>query len=249
MTTHVLNTALFRNELSKEIEEFRLRSQNKKTSWEEMADLTENLLQEREIMIQEFEDLRLSFEKYLPDFFRTEKDLNLILNEIDEMDFNDFLNVSNKLQVPPGEILSSLMQDVVANYNINGHFPNFSANNLEKLVLKRKFKISIDHQESLTIEQHDLVEMGVKINFNHIETLEFGPDIDMETFITFVGMIQNCNLVRVPKTIPKIILWSKCNNCSYFQFYGEKIAKPEIQYAKEANQVVEDWKVNGSKNN
>ncbi|MFX0125590.1 MAG: hypothetical protein ACFFAE_18350 [Candidatus Hodarchaeota archaeon] len=91
----------------------------------------------------------------------------------------------------------------------------------------------------------DLSKTNTKINFKCIDTLEF-VNVDLETFKEFVGSINNCHLVRVPQTIPKLLLFTKCHQCSYFEFFEEeinpKLDKKKLEYAIEANKVVEDWK-------
>jgi hypothetical protein len=244
MTTKVLNPAQLKNNILTQIEEYQRRVKNQDITLKETNELIENLLFEREIIVEEFEAYKEAQTRLIPQIYRSENDLNILVREIDETLYNDFLSFSNKLQLSPGEILSSCMKDLIKNFD-GTSFPLFSADNLEKLILRRKFDIKISHQENLIISQKDLVEMGVKVNFSHIHTLEF-PDVDLDTFITFIGSIDHCNLVSVPKSIPKLILWSKCHNCSGFQFFDPNKEKPILQYAKEANQVVENWKNNGN---
>ncbi|MFX0170284.1 MAG: hypothetical protein ACFE9L_00025 [Candidatus Hodarchaeota archaeon] len=244
MSTKVLNPAQLKNNILIHIEEYRRSVKNQDITLKETIELIENLLFEREVVIEEFEAYKEAQTRLIPQINRSKNDLNILVREIDETLYNDFMSLSNKIHLSPGEVLSSLMKDLITSFD-GTSFPLFSADNLEKLILRRKFDIKISHQENLIISQKDLVEMGVKINFSHIHTLEF-PDVDLDTFITFVGSIDHCNRVSVPKSIPKLILWSKCHNCSGFQFLEPNEEKPILQYAKEANQVVENWKNNGN---
>ncbi|MFX0052640.1 MAG: hypothetical protein ACFE8U_15285 [Candidatus Hermodarchaeota archaeon] len=244
MSSKVLNPAQLKNSLLTHIEDYRKRVKNQDITLKETKELIENLLFEREIIIEEFQAYKEAQTRLIPQIYRSENDLNILVSEIDETLYNDFISLSHKIQLSPGEVLSSCMKDLITSFD-GTSFPLFSADNLEKLILRRKFDIKISHQENLIISQKDLVEMGVKVNFDHIRTLEFS-DVDLDTFITFVGSIDHCNLVSVPKSIPKLILWSKCHNCSHFQFLDPNKDKPILQYAKEANQVVENWKNNGT---
>jgi len=244
MSTKVLNPAQLKNIMLTQIENYRRRVKYQDITLNEAKELIENILFEREIIIEEFEAHKDAQTSLIPQIYRDDNDLNILVREIDETLYNDFISLSNKIQLSPGEVLSSLMNDLITSFD-GTSFPLFSADNLEKLILRRKFDIKINHQENLIISQKDLVEMGVKVNFVHIHTLEFS-DVDLDTFITFVGSIDYCNLVSVPKSIPRLILWSKCHNCSHFQFLDPSKDKPILRYAKEANQVVENWKNNGS---
>lgn len=245
METIALNPDQLRNEFTDEIDFYRKRLKNKALSSEEMEILITRLLFEREIILEEFNALRQEYNVlWNPKIFQDEKGLNLMLGEIDEMLYNDFLSLSDKLKLSPGEILTSLMKDLVLNFN-GESFPIFKTKNLEKLILESKFEFCISNQDQLSISSVDLIEMGQKINFSHIGILEF-TDVDLETFLSYVGTINRCKIVCVPISIPKLILWSKCHHCSTFQFF--KDSKPVLKYAKEANKVVEEWNNTNGKN-
>jgi hypothetical protein len=239
MSVKVFNPTQLRTELSKEIKEYR-----KITTSKKMEALIERILFEREILFNEIDTLKEAQNRWI-----RRNDLNdkhsLLIDEIDELLYNDFYNLSKKLKHSPGEVLTSLMEEFVLKYD--GAFPDFSANSLQKLI-KTQEEISIHHQDQLTITNNDLLDLSetnMRISFTHIDTLEF-VNIDLDTFKDFVSSINGCRIVRVPQTIPKLLLYAKCHHCSYFEFFEEK-ANPKldtkkIEYAKEANKVVEDWK-------
>jgi hypothetical protein len=240
-----VNPDQLRHELTSDINYYRKRVKTEDLTREEMETLIKQLLFEREVMLEEFDAFRQEQTKLVPKIFFDEKGLNLMLGEMDEMLYNDFISLSDKLQLSPGEILTSLMKDLVLNFN-GTSFPIFTTKNLEKLMFESKFEICIKNQSQLSISNDDLIEMDQKINFSHIGTLEF-TDVDLETFSSFVGSISHCKIVRVPKSIPKLILWSKCNHCSSFQLFKDGKNKPLLKYAKEASKVVEDWNNNNGK--
>ncbi|MFX1545965.1 MAG: hypothetical protein ACFFCU_07125, partial [Promethearchaeota archaeon] len=100
----------------------------------------------------------------------------------------------------------------------------------------------------LTITEEDLLDLSgtsMMINFNNIDILEF-VNVDSQTFKDFVRSINHCRLVRVPETIPRLLLYAKCHQCSYFEFFEKednlKLDTKKLEYAKEANKVVEDWR-------
>ena len=245
MDVKAINPIQLKNELSKEVEEYRSQLKKNIQTNEELKVIIEKLLFEREILFSEIEALKEAHKKWIQRNDLNDKSLDLIIKEIDELLYNDFYNLSKKLNHNPGELLTSLMEDFVLKFD--GAFPDFSADSLKKF-MKKQAEISVSHQEQLTITSEDLLDLsetGLIINFNDIEMLEF-VDVDSETFKEFVNSINHCQLVRVPETIPKLLLFTKCHECSYFEFFEQdphpKIENKKLEYAKEANKVVEDWK-------
>ncbi|MFX1284044.1 MAG: hypothetical protein ACFFB5_10335 [Promethearchaeota archaeon] len=248
MSVKAINPTQLKAELSKEIETYRNQVQKKYVSKEELIVLIEKILFEREILFSEIDILKEARNKWIQKNDLNEESLNLLIKEIDELLYNDFYNLSKKLDYNPGELLTSLMEDFVLKFD--GAFPDFSADSLRKL-MKRQAEISVSHQEQLIITNEDLLDLSktnITINFNYIDTLEF-VNVDLESFKEFVNSINHCHLVRVPETIPKLLLYTKCFQCSYFEFIEQdphpKLDNKKLEYAREANKVVEDWK-NGS---
>ncbi len=245
MSVKAINPIQLRTLLSKEIEEYRANFLKKKITYEEMHSLLDQILFEREIMIDEFNALKEAEKSCIQKDHSDEQSLNLLLQEVDEFLYNDFYYLSKKLNYSPGEVLTFLMEDFISRFD--GVFPDFSAESLSKL-LNINSKISINRQEQLAITNEDLLDLSdtnTQIDFNYIDTLEF-LNVDVKSFSRFVCSISNCNLVRVPQTIPKLLLYAKCRNCSYFEFFEEDhhslLNAKKLEYAKEANEVVENWK-------
>ena len=243
MSTKAFNPTQLKTELLKEIEEYRNQINRNELS-NEMLILIEKLLFEREILFSEIDILKEAQKKWIRRYDNNDDSLNLLIKEIDELLYNDFYNLSKKLNYNPGEIITSLMEDFVLKFD--GAFPDFSADSLKKL-MKKQTRITITHQEKLTITNEDLLDLSdasVVINFNNIDTLEF-INVDLDIFKEFVYSINHCNLVRVPDTIPKLLLYTKCYDCSYFEFLEQdpypKLDDKKLEYAKEANKVVESW--------
>ena len=65
-----------------------------------------------------------------------------------------------------------------------------------------------------------MVEGGVKIYFNHIQKLRFGPDIDLETFDKYIAAIQHCDIVEIPDILPRVILLAKTPFCDRVRVYS-----------------------------
>ncbi|MFX1508528.1 MAG: hypothetical protein ACFFDC_20800 [Promethearchaeota archaeon] len=245
MSVKAFNPTQIKTELSKEIEEIRIQIKRNELSSEAMQNLIKKLLFEREILFSEIDVLKEARKRWIQKYNLSDDSLNLLIKEIDELLYNDFYNLSKRLNYNPGELITSLMEDFVLKFD--GAFPDFSADSLKKL-MRKQAEITVSHQEKLTITNDDLLDLSgasVMVNFIDIDTLEF-INVDLETFKEFVNSITHCNLVRVSETIPKLLLYTKCYDCSYFEFLEQeprpKLDTKKLEYAKEANKVVEDWK-------
>ena len=244
MSGKAINPIQLTTLLSKEIEELRTNFLKKKVTYEEMHSLLDQILFEREIMIDEFNALKEEVNRFTQKDCSNEGSFNLLLSEVDELLYNDFYSLSKKLNYSPGEVLTFLMEDFITRFN--GVFPDFSTESLSNL-MNIKSKISINHQDELVITNEDLSDISdtnTQIDFSYINTLKF-LNVDTSSFRRFVGSINHCNLVRVSQTIPKLLLFAKCRNCTYIEFF-EDVQTPQLErkleYAKEANRVVENWK-------
>jgi len=245
MSVKTINPTQLKTELSKEIETYRNQIQKKEVTIEELVVLVEKILFERELLFSEIGVLKEAHNKWIRKYDFNNKSLNLLIKVIDELLYKDFINLSKKLGYNPEELLAFLMEDFILKFN--GEFPDFSADSLKKL-MKKQAEISVSHQDQLTITNEDLLDLSetnIKVTFNNIDTLEF-VNVDLKTFMEFVGSINHCYHVRVPQTIPKLLLYIKCHQCSYLEFFEEKsypkLDSEKLEYAKEANKVVEDWK-------
>ncbi|MFW9778362.1 MAG: hypothetical protein ACFFE8_05860 [Candidatus Heimdallarchaeota archaeon] len=242
--SRVLNASQIQSALVSDIEQYRKKMILDEMVQKDMEVLIDKLLLEREILMTDLADLK----EILPQFDRNAThdfgNLNLLLSSIDEKTYNDFFNLSNKLQMAPGKVLSSLMKDFIDSSR-EGELQDFSTRNLENLIQQTRPRLAISNQEEISVSRQDLIDLKMRIDFKNIKTMNFESDVDLETFNAFVGSISNCNLVRIPNSIPILIIWSKSRNCSYYQVYDSgSEEKKAVSYAMEANEVVEEWKKN-----
>ncbi|MFW9853675.1 MAG: hypothetical protein ACFFFG_01350 [Candidatus Thorarchaeota archaeon] len=240
----VFNTLQIQSTLASDIEQYRKRMILDEMRQKDMEVLIEKLLLEREILMTDLADLKDNLSQFATNVTYDIRSLNLLLSSIDEITYNDFFNLSNKLQMAPGKVLSSLMKDFIDSTR-EGVLKDFSTRNLENLIRQTRPRISISNQEEISVSRQDLIDLKMRIDFKNIKVLNFEFDVDLETFNAFVGSISNCNLVRIPVSIPKLIIWSKSRECSYYQLYdSESKEKKAVAYAMEANEVVEEWRKN-----
>ena len=250
MSVKLINPTKLRTDLSKEIENYQNKLRKDDSSFQEIESLLEKILDERNFILNEYDLLKEKQNKNSTINFQSDETFDLLLNEIDETLYNDFYNLAQQVgYTGPGDVFNHLMKEFISRYD--GVFPEFSTGSLNKLNLKEKTEISISHKDELTISQEDLLELSdmcAQAKFSHIARLEFS-DVDIETFKQYVGSINQCNLVRIPNNFPKLLIYAKCHSCSYFEFYNPdnpSLDNKKLEYAKEANQVVEHWKNNGN---
>ena len=250
MSVKLINPERLRIDLDNEINEYHEKVQNGTTSSQEKDLLLGKILNERNFLLDEIEFLKGKLANNFSLKVHDGESFNILLNEIDEFLYNDFYNLAKRLGYSGlGEVLNTLMKDFLSRYD--GVFPDFSAKSLKKLLIKEITEISIDHKEELSVNQEEILELsdsGIRINFNHIERLEF-INVDIETFKQYIGSINYCTLIRVPDDFPKLLLYTKCHHCSYFEFYkadASRLDNKKIEYAKEANKMVEHWNNNGN---
>jgi len=80
-------------------------------------------------------------------------------------------------------------------------------------------KAIITHHDSLSLSKHDLEEANTVFYFQHIDQLIIEPDVDLETFQTYIHSIQHCSQVKIPNILPKLLLLSKIRFCEEIEIY------------------------------
>lgn len=114
-----------------------------------------------------------------------------------------------------GDAMSKMMTDVMADFD--EIFPDLSSESLRNQIpLKR---ISISHHDELSISRKDLEDANATISFNNIDELTFEKDVTKEDFLKFVRSINNCEEVRLPSVLPKLIALSLMNSCESVEMY------------------------------
>lgn len=216
MSAELFNSDQIRNTIVNAITEYRAKLQDRTISKETLISLVESLLVDRQLIIDEIDEIKEIQEGWIPIMFRKRPDFKLVIDELDEAAYNDLSSMASKLDLPPGEVLSFLMKEVVA--NSDGAFPELSSKILEPLQKKKMLRISIHSQETLSVSHQDLVEIQAKVSFNRIDILQF-LDIDLETFKTHVDKIHHCGLVQVPSSLSKLLVYAKCHHCDLIEFY------------------------------
>ena len=124
------------------------------------------------------------------------------LSEIDVSLYNSFQNIAQKLHLSEGEVLSLMMKEFNLKFQ-DEHFPDLSSTTLLKA--NRNIPvITVAHHDNLRITECNLQNISTKISFKQIKVLEFA-DVNPKTFMQKIEIIQNCNLVKVPASFPRLL--------------------------------------------
>lgn len=68
----------------------------------------------------------------------------------------------------------------------------------------------ISDLEEIEVTRVDLEQFDRRVVFQNIDRLVFADDVDPETFDRYVALIRNCDEVRPPKGVSKLLVLSKC---------------------------------------
>lgn len=68
----------------------------------------------------------------------------------------------------------------------------------------------ISDLEELEVSREDLVQLGRKVIFQRVKRLTFADDVDAETFERYVALIRECDEIKPPKGVSKLLVLSKC---------------------------------------
>ncbi|MHA2249753.1 MAG: hypothetical protein ACXAD7_05295 [Candidatus Kariarchaeaceae archaeon] len=177
---------------------------------EEREHYEEEFAQEAAELAQEAAEMQLEDGVILGSRDRTMK--NITIRGIDAEVYDDFSKKIKSIDMNIGNAISRMMKDILSDFDET--FPAISAK-----TVRRMKKLDINHHGDLHISKEDLEEADAKINFNHIRNLEFAPDITKEIFETYVGGIYHCTHIRMPKVLPRLVLFSKVHFCKDLEFY------------------------------
>ncbi|MHA2249752.1 MAG: hypothetical protein ACXAD7_05290 [Candidatus Kariarchaeaceae archaeon] len=218
MSSKLINIEQLKDEITKVIDQYREKLENEAVTKNEFIALIDTLLEERELIIEEVEDLRYnrSYRNYHQDF-------HMIVNDIDEDAFNSLGVLAQRLNTSTGALLSVLMEQTVELFD--DEFPTLSSAMIKPKIRYKDNVISINHVKSMQITDKDLqeiLEADTKVSFNHIKELSF-ENVDFELFKQTVETINHCRIVKFPDSWSKLTLFIKCNFIKYFEFYSDTV--------------------------
>lgn len=69
--------------------------------------------------------------------------------------------------------------------------------------------------QELSVSRSDLERYGKRVIFSNIGKLSLEEDVDEETFKKYVALIRNCQELRVPKGLSKLLVLSRCRGVQH----------------------------------
>ncbi len=145
---------------------------------------------------------------------------NITIRGINPDLYDEFTQRVKTLNLSIGDAVNRMMTDIIEDFN--GTFPQLSARGtFGKLALEKAY---IAHHDKLSISKRDLEEANTVFYFQHIDQLIIEPDVDLETFQTYIHSIQHCGLVKIPNILPKLLLLSKIRFCEKIEVYKSNLS-------------------------
>ncbi len=236
-TVEIINPSQLKTSLSHQIFKLTENLKAENISYEEILDLFRNIIKEREFLISEIDNLKSILQTYESVMQVKSNPLVITLSEIEENLYNDFESLSSKLGRSDGEILNILMELFLAR-NEKYAFPKLTASELVGRVKGTISTVRIRNHRFLRISDQDLENLDGKIDFDNIKTIIL--DVTPENFVKYVNSIKRCAEVHVSTTISKLMVYARTSECQEIHFIPPQ-SENCLEYAKEANQVVEEW--------
>jgi hypothetical protein len=224
MEAVLLSYEKLRNEITGRIEELKHRIVSENMTVGELSaralrDILVKLLTERELMIEEIDDLRETRYGWMIDGVRYRDSMKLMLSELNEETYNNLSSLASKLDINVGSLLNEMMRQVIHKKAPDQTgFPTLSSQDLSHLGKKNERTWKISHQHNLVVTQRDLEKVDTRVQFSHINTLTFDSSIQMSQFHEKVKSINHCGTVKFPKDFSKLVAYAKCCQGSFFEF-------------------------------
>ena len=215
----LLSYQRLRDEITGEIEECRSRLERGELSPDEMRGLLSDFLREREMIVEEVDELREARYGWVSEAKSYRESMKLMLSELDEKTYNDLESVASRLNVSVGRLLNEMMRKAVEKGGDDSTgLPTLSSRELSHLHVEREVSVKINHVGELTVDRGDLAELRPRVRFSHIRRLEFDPTVDEELFHEKVKGISHCGLVRFPQGFSKLLVYAKSSYCDSCEF-------------------------------
>jgi polyhydroxyalkanoate synthesis regulator phasin len=225
----LLSYQRLRDEITRKTLEDRLRLERGGMSADEMRGLVSELLREREMVVEEVDELREQRYGWISEAQSRRDSMKLMLSELDEKTYNDLESVASRLNVDAGRLLNELMGKAVEKGgDPSTGLPTLSSEDLSHLHTEREDSIDINHVGELVVDRGDLAELRPRVKFSHIGRLEFDATVDEELFHEKVKGISQCRLVRFPEGFSKLLAYVKSSHCDGYEFVAPKDSGQQI---------------------
>lgn len=222
--TEVEDISILKENMDIQKEEFELHKQELEMHKHEMEmnkheiemEMTDDVFEVPEI---EFEVPEIEFngtnDFNVSPFMNGSKKMKTIsIRGVNALTYDQFVNKIKTLNLNIGDAMTKIMKDVIS--STDKDFPELTAKSLRMMSMG---SIIIRRHKKLVVTKQDLLDTGRKVQFVGCTMLKFSPDIDKEIFLQYVNRITRCKGVFIPKTIPKLLILSRIQNCSEVKFY------------------------------
>jgi len=208
-----------RDEITGRIGDARSRLERDGMPADEMRGLLSDLLREREMIVEEVDDLREARYGWVSEGQSYRESMKLMLSELDERAYNDLESTASRLNLSVGRLLNEMMGKAVEKRDdASTELPTLSSEDLSHLRREREESIKINHVGELVVDRGDLEELSYRVRFSHIRSLEFDPTVDEGLFHEKVKGISHCSLVRFPEGFSRLLAYAKSSYCSSYEF-------------------------------
>lgn len=148
-------------------------------------------------------------------FFRSRKRKNITIRAMKTELYDSFSNKIQSQGLNLGIVISKMLLSVTQKFN--GDFPTISAEDI--LPPKKLMRLHIERKDSITLSKQDLEEAEARLTLRKIEKLTIANDVSDELLKKHIDSIEHCELVLIPKTIPKLVALSLLRKCKVYEFY------------------------------
>lgn len=135
---------------------------------------------------------------------------------LDEEVYREFTATARQLGKTIGEALSEAMKLYMIVAKGLGEGLQEAMNKLKRAAdelrtgMKEALPLIIDGIEELEIGKGDIEAVGKRIVIRNVNRVLIKDDVDPETFSKYIVEISNVEELIAPRTIPKLLLLSKC---------------------------------------
>ena len=149
------------------------------------------------------------------EYFRHRKRKNITIRGLKSDVYESFSNKVQSLNLNLGIVISKMLIAALAKFN--GEFPTLSARDIKPPT--RLLNLDISHRDVITISRSDLEQSQVRVSLHKIKKVTIEQDVTDELLKKYVSSISECEMVHIPKNLPKLISLSLLNKCQNYEFY------------------------------
>lgn len=222
MTIEKIDYNLIKNELEEKFNILESTSNSLLKDNPEIKSLFDNLKEDIQSLYSIIVELTTS---YSLDHNRNVLSSNvLLLKDVQQELFNNLQIISQKLMIPENRLITVLMENFILNNSkINNESKklHLDYSHLRDEILKDNLTFSISDKDFIEILNEDLEDSSFKYDFYGIDIVIF-KKLSIENFSRKIGKVVNCKTVFIPKTIPKLLIYSKLQNIEELHLYDSE---------------------------